>query len=99
MPVNELDDLIRKEVCRLWIGAGFSKYARYPLATDLQKILLEDCDINDRPDLINQNSLSEFCEIYQIIHDRPQLIKRLLEIFQMLLKRIKVGKYAFKIIR
>jgi hypothetical protein len=79
-------------------GVGFSKYARYPLAIDLQKILLEDCDINDRPNLINQNSLSEFCEIYQIIN-RPQPIKRLQEIFQMLLKRIIVGKYAFKIIR
>jgi hypothetical protein len=81
MMVDELCNLVRKEEFCLWIGAGFSRYAGYPTASDLQTLLFKDLDESERAQLPNHISLSEFTEDYQTLRGRDHLVSRLQQIF------------------
>jgi hypothetical protein len=81
MTIDELYTLLRKEECCLWIGAGFSKYAGYPGALDLQKILQEDFTAADRAELGSPTSLSACAGDYEAVIGRPQLVKKLRDIY------------------
>ena len=81
MSVNELYHLIRTEECCLWIGAGFSLTAGYPSALELQTLLFQDLNDEEKKHIPTSSSLADFCLDYQTIKGRDELVLRLQEIF------------------
>lgn len=81
MSVNELYHLIRTEECCLWIGAGFSLTAGYPSALELQTLLFQDLNDEEKKHIPTSSSLADFCLDYKTIKGRDELVLRLQEIF------------------
>jgi hypothetical protein len=81
MSVNELYNLIRTEECCLWIGAGFSLSAGYPSAVQLQALLFQDLNEEEKRDIPTSSSLADFCLDFETIKGRERLVLLLQEIF------------------
>lgn len=83
---HQLFNSILKGEVVLWIGAGFSKNAGYPLGSDLCKILMEDLSHTQKEIIINsrfEENLPEFTEHYVMFHNgkKNQLLKQVKKIF------------------
>jgi len=71
--LHELLETIRKEEVCLWIGAGFSKYAGYPLAAELKNILHNTLSPADKKLIKGKDSLSDYAEYYTVLKSRIEL--------------------------
>lgn len=71
MSKQRVFELIREEQVILWVGAGLSKYAGYPLGYELGEILLNQLNHNERGYLVNA-SLADIAEEFIRYHNNTR---------------------------
>lgn len=74
-------ELIRKEEAVLWVGAGFSAYAEYPLASKLSELIYNSLTSEEKKSISKDLLLPELCEEYVSKRGRNQLIQLLKKTF------------------
>ncbi|MDI9605885.1 MAG: SIR2 family protein [Bacteroidota bacterium] len=57
-------ELIRKEDVVLWVGAGFSKYAGYPMGRELAKVLYDNLSDEEREDVHPCETFENIAQAY-----------------------------------
>jgi hypothetical protein len=62
MSKQRLFEIIRKEDAVLWVGAGFSKYAGYPMGGELAKIIYNNFTDEEKNDIVEHASLQEISQ-------------------------------------
>lgn len=62
--LERIYDLIRKEEVVLWIGAGFSKYAGYPMGSELAKILYDNLSLEEQKDVDTSEPFENIAQAY-----------------------------------
>lgn len=64
MMIERVYEVIRKEEAVLWIGAGFSRYAGYPMAKELSKILHENLTKQEQKEVNSTDSFDKIAQTY-----------------------------------
>jgi hypothetical protein len=82
MSLHNVFELIRKEEAIFWVGAGFSKYAGFPLGGELASIIYDSLSIEEKRSISKSIPLPELCEAYVCARSRNQLIQLLRKIFE-----------------
>lgn len=62
--LESIYELIRKEEVVLWIGAGFSKYAGYPMGGELAKILYDNLSLEEQRDVAPSEPFENIAQAY-----------------------------------
>lgn len=72
-------ELVRKEDVVLWIGAGFSKYAGFPMGGDLAQIIYSSCTKEEKEAIGENKSLQDIANDFVNIRNgsRNQLLELL----------------------
>lgn len=83
MDKNRLFDLVRKEDVIFWIGAGFSKYAGYPMGGELAQIIYSNFTDEEKELTDKNKSLQDISNDFVNIRNgsRIQLIEILRQLF------------------
>ncbi len=80
--MQKIFELVRKEDVVLWIGSGFSKYAGYPLGSELNDLLLSSLSSLEKKEIQSNLQLSDLAEEFvRIRGNRDSLNKILLDSF------------------
>jgi|SRR5690554_1762744 len=98
MAQQRLFELIRGEDVVLFVGAGFSKYARYPSGADLAKIIFDKLSFTEKLEISFTENLPKLCEdIYLLKGNRNFLIQCLKDVFDRKSENNEVHKKLSKI--
>lgn len=74
--LESIYELIRKEEVVLWIGAGFSKYAGYPMGGELAKILYDNLSLDEQRDVAPSEPFENIAQAYvDFRRDKTYLIE------------------------
>ncbi len=78
---ERLFELVRKEDVVLWIGAGFSKYAGYPMGGELAQIIYSNCTKEEKEVIGGNKALQDIANDFVNIRNgsRNQLFELLKE--------------------
>lgn len=78
---ERLFELVRKEDVVLWIGAGFSKYAGYPMGGELAQIIYSNCTKEEKEVIGGNKALQDIANDFVNIRNgsRNQLLELLKE--------------------
>ncbi|MCK9436872.1 MAG: SIR2 family protein [Synergistaceae bacterium] len=77
--IKRIFEIIRKGEAVFWIGAGFSKYAGYPLANDLSKIIFDELNDAEKKEANLYSSYEKIAQDYVDLKGKEPLIDILRE--------------------